>query len=82
MEIKIRDVDPIAVKKFDELAKKNKISRQVLLKSIFEKVAYEKEMTEKDARLEMLITKNIQVMELMADRVERLENILEVLMEE
>jgi hypothetical protein len=82
MDIFLRNIDPIVVKKFDEMAKKKSISRQEFLKSVLEKVAYEKEMSEKEARLEMLVTKNIHVMEKMNDRVERLENLLADLMEE
>jgi hypothetical protein len=82
LEIKIRNVDPIAVKKIDEMAKRKNISRQEFLKSAVEKVAYEKEVSEKDARLEMIISKNIEVMEQMSNSVTRLENLLADLMEE
>lgn len=82
MEIKIRNVDPIAVKKFDELAKKKSISRQEFLKSVLEKVAYEHEQSEREMRLEWIISRNIQVMGMMVDRVEGLESVLQDLMEE
>ncbi|MFS0907242.1 hypothetical protein AB3N02_30120 [Priestia aryabhattai] len=36
MEIKVRNVDPIAVKKIDEMAKRKNISRQEFLKSQLE----------------------------------------------
>ncbi|SFQ85791.1 hypothetical protein [Priestia endophytica] len=35
MEIKVRNVDPVAVKKIDELAKEKGISRQEFLKGQF-----------------------------------------------
>ncbi|MGN7397991.1 hypothetical protein [Peribacillus frigoritolerans] len=82
MEIKIRNVDPFVVKTFDELAKKKSISRQELLNSILTKIAYEQGMNEREARLEMLVEKNIQFMEKVDDRVEQLENLLSGLMEE
>ncbi|WP_057915862.1 hypothetical protein [Peribacillus muralis] len=82
MELKIRNVDPFVVKTFDELAKKKSISRQELLNSILTKVAYEQGMNEKEALLEMLVQKNINVMKKMTDRVEQLENLLSDLMEE
>ncbi|CAK6481071.1 hypothetical protein BFRIPA_00125 (plasmid) [Peribacillus frigoritolerans] len=44
MDIFLRKIDPVAMKKIDEMAKKKSISRQEFLKSIVEKVAYEKEM--------------------------------------
>ncbi len=59
----LRNIDPIAVKKFDELAKKKSISRKELLKSVIEKVAYESERNENEMRMEMIISKNILVME-------------------
>ncbi|MFJ7471746.1 hypothetical protein ACIQWI_24860 [Peribacillus frigoritolerans] len=82
MDIFLRNIDPIAVKKFDEMAKKKSISRQELLKAVIEKVAYEKEQNEKDMRNEMIISKNIIVMEKMTEAVERLENLMYELMEE
>ncbi|MCY8231999.1 hypothetical protein [Priestia endophytica] len=82
MDIFLRNIDPIAVKKIDETAKKKSISRQEFLKSAVEKIAYEKEITEREIRLEMIIAKNIQAMEKMTDRVEQLENVLADLMEE
>jgi hypothetical protein len=82
MELKIRNVDPFVVKTFDEMAKKKSISRQELLNSILTKVAYEQGMNEREARLEMLVEKNILVMEKVDDRVEQLENLLSELMEE
>ncbi|MGN7397333.1 hypothetical protein [Peribacillus frigoritolerans] len=82
MEIKIRNVDPFVVKTFDELAKKRSISRQELLNSILTKVAYEQGMNEREARLEMLVEKNILFMKKVDDRVEQLENLLSDLFEE
>ncbi|MFY0805782.1 hypothetical protein, partial [Peribacillus frigoritolerans] len=76
------NVDPFVVKTFDELAKKKSISRQEFLKSLLEKIAYEKDVDEKEARLEMIISKNIEAMEQMNNSVTRLENLLVDLMEE
>ncbi|MCM3169470.1 hypothetical protein [Peribacillus frigoritolerans] len=82
MEIKIRNVDPVALKKIDEMAKRKSISRQEFLKSAVEKIAYEKDITEKEARLEMIISKNIEAMEQMNYSVTRLENLMADLLEE
>lgn len=82
MDIILRNIDPVAVKKIEEMSKKKNISRQEFLKSAVEKIAYEKEVSEKDARLEMIISKNIEVMEQMSNSVNRLENLLADLMEE
>ncbi|MFY0761021.1 hypothetical protein AB1K32_19565 [Metabacillus dongyingensis] len=82
MEIKIRNMDPIVVKKFDEMAQRKSISRQEFLKSILEKVAYEPEQNENEMRLEWTISKNIQVMEMIVERVDQLDNVLQDLLEE
>ncbi|MEP9409021.1 hypothetical protein ABKP09_22180 [Peribacillus frigoritolerans] len=82
MDILIRNIDPVAMKKIDEMAKRKSISRQEFLKSIVEKVAYEKEQNEKDMRMEMIISKNIFVMGEMTEAVNRLEILLSDLMEE
>lgn len=82
MEIKIRNVDPVAVKKIDEMAKRKKISRQEYLKTLVEKIAYDKEVSEKEARLEMVISKNTELMGDMINSMERMEKIMSELIEE
>ncbi|MED1040854.1 hypothetical protein P4T62_19730 [Bacillus mycoides] len=62
MHLKIRDIDLVAIKKFDEMAKKKGISRQKLLKGILEIAAYLPEQTKKEMELENLIEKNIYAM--------------------
>jgi len=62
VHLKIRDIDPVAIKKFDEMAKKKGISRQKLLKGILEMMAYLPEQTKKEMELENLIQKNIYAM--------------------
>ena len=57
MEIKIRNVDPIAVKKIDEMAKEKKISRQEFLKGQLETLAFFREQVEREHELESLIEK-------------------------
>ncbi|MGM0924645.1 MAG: hypothetical protein ACQEWW_26255 [Bacillota bacterium] len=82
MEIKIRNVDPVAVKKIDEMAKRKSISRQEFLKAIIEKIAYEPERNENEMRLELVIKKNTQIMEEATRKINKLENIISELMEE
>ncbi|WP_249598701.1 hypothetical protein [Peribacillus frigoritolerans] len=82
MDIFLRKIDPVAMKKIDEIAKRKSISRQEFLKSIVEKVAYESEQNEKEMRLEWIISKNINAMEKMIDKVDQLESLLSDLMEE
>ncbi|PPA68429.1 hypothetical protein [Jeotgalibacillus proteolyticus] len=69
MEILIRNVDPIAIKKLDEIAKKKNISRQLFLKAIIEKAAYEQIQSEKENRLEIIIERNIIAMEKMTNLI-------------
>ena len=52
LEIKIRNVDPVALKKLDEMAKRKSISRQEFLKSLLEKIAYEPEQNEREMQLQ------------------------------
>ena len=76
MEIKIRNVDPIAVKKIDELAKERKVSRQEFLKSQLETLAFFRKQTDRENELENLIEKNIKMMENCAVSMENMNHIL------
>ncbi|AJI25774.1 hypothetical protein H8R29_28300 (plasmid) [Priestia megaterium] len=76
MEIKIRNVDPIAVKKIDELAKERKVSRQEFLKSQLETLAFFRKQTDRENELENLIEKNIKMMEKCAVSMENMNHIL------
>ncbi len=82
MDILLRNIDPIAIRNIDEMAKKKCISRQEFLKAVVEKVSYEKEQSEKEARLEMIISKNIIAMEEMTNAINRIENVMADLLEE
>lgn len=62
VHLKIRDIDPVAIKKFDEIAKKKGTSRQKLLKGILEMAAFLPEQSKKEMEQENLIQKNIYVM--------------------
>lgn len=59
MEIQIRGLDPVIVKKFDEVAKKNSISREKLMCSILTKIAITPEVDELESSYQYIITKNI-----------------------
>ncbi|MGG3528698.1 hypothetical protein COM13_19285 [Bacillus pseudomycoides] len=62
MEIRIREVDPIAVKKIDEMAKRKGLSRQQFLKGQVEMIAFFQQQNKREMELENLIQKNIHVM--------------------
>lgn len=61
MEIKVRNVDPVAVKKIGELAKEKGISRQEFLKGQFGMQAFFWEQTTWERHLENFIDKNIEM---------------------
>ncbi|MBK5502202.1 hypothetical protein [Peribacillus sp. TH14] len=82
MDIFLRNIDPVAMKKIDEMAKRKSISRQEFLKSIVEKVAYEPEINENEFRLESIIKMNFQIMKEATSTINRFENLLVELTEE
>jgi hypothetical protein len=82
VEIKIRDVDPIAKKKLDEVAKKKKISRQKLLKGIIEMTAFMPEDTKREKELERLLEKNITAMENCYQAMEKMNQFLTLMGQE
>lgn len=84
MEIKVRNVDPVAVKKIDEMAKEKGISRQEFLKIQIETLAFFREQTTRERHLENLIDKNIEMikkcsyfMERNAESLEKLHGSIE-----
>ncbi len=70
MEIKIRYIDPVALKKIDKIAKEKKISRQEFLKGQIETLAVFQEQKDREAELELLIDRNIKMMERCAVAIE------------
>lgn len=62
VEIRIREVDPIAVKKIDEIAKRKGLSRQKFLKDQIEMLAFFQQQNKREMELENLIQKNIHMM--------------------
>ena len=55
MDIKVRNVDPVAIKKIDELAKAKGISRNEYLKKYISQIAAMKEMKEVDNKYSNLV---------------------------
>ncbi|MBT2719067.1 hypothetical protein [Bacillus sp. ISL-57] len=82
MDILLRNIDPVAMKKIDVMAKRKSVSRQEFLKSIVEKVAYEPEINENELRLESIIKMHFQIMKEATITINRFENLLVELMEE
>lgn len=89
MDMIIRNIDPTAVKKIDELAKEKGISRQEFLKGQLEMLAFFREQTTRERHLENLIDKNIemikkcsQFMEMNAESLEKLHHSIETVVGE
>ncbi|UOE62963.1 hypothetical protein HPB58_12655 [Priestia filamentosa] len=56
-EIKVRNVDPVAVKKINEIAKEKGISQQEFLKGQLETLGFFREQNEQELYLENLLIK-------------------------
>ncbi|MFP7176139.1 hypothetical protein [Priestia filamentosa] len=71
MDILLRDIDPVAIKKIDELAKEKGVSRQYFLKGQIETLAFFQEQTIRERHLTNLIDKNLLFMSKMHYAVEQ-----------
>ncbi|MBU8589432.1 hypothetical protein Q8G31_24855 [Priestia megaterium] len=80
MEIKVRNVDPIAVKKIDEIAKRKNISRQEFLKGQLETLAFFHEQTNRELQLENMLEKVLQMMGQCSTTMENMNDIMHELM--
>ena len=69
MNISIRDVDPVAIKKIDELAKKKGISRNEYLKNQIAQIAVMKDLNEIENRYSNLV-------DAVADRLEQANDVI------
>ncbi|MGG0474963.1 hypothetical protein ABEY96_22565 [Priestia aryabhattai] len=82
MDILLRDIDPTAVKKIDEIAKEKKISRQEFLKGQVETLAVFQEQKDREAELENIIYQNIKIMEKCAIAIETVNGFIQEMMGE
>ncbi|MDM8147296.1 hypothetical protein [Priestia megaterium] len=82
MDILLRDIDPTAVKKIDEIAKEKKISRQEFLKGQVETLAVFQEQKDREVELERLIDRNIKMMERCAVAIETINGFIQDMMGE
>ena len=80
MDLFIRDVDPHAVKKIDEWAKKKKMSRQVYLKEFIEKATLLEMISDADTSFEKQLQINTLFMEKTAESLDSLVGVLRELM--
>ncbi|GAB1793220.1 hypothetical protein [Priestia megaterium] len=82
MDILLRDIDPTALKKIDEIAKEKKISRQEFLKGQVETLAVFQEQKDREVELENIIYKNIKMMEKCAVAIETINGFIQDMMGE
>ncbi|PEZ02520.1 hypothetical protein CN326_20040 [Bacillus sp. AFS018417] len=80
MEIRIREVDPVAVNKIDEMAKRKGISRQKFLKGQIEMIAFFQEQNKREMELENLIEKNIHMMNMCTSEMQKMNQFIEMMM--
>lgn len=73
MEIKVRGVDPVAVRKIDGMAKKRGMSRNEFVKILLEKTAVMKEMEVERDRLNVTMSSYNDLFKLLIGRVDDLE---------
>ncbi|MEG7835299.1 hypothetical protein [Bacillus cereus] len=82
MEIRIREVDPIAVKKIDEIAKRKGLSRQKFLKDQIEMLAFFQQQNKREMELENLIEKNIHMMSDCYSVMEKMNEFIQMMMQD
>ena len=80
MDLLIRDIDPHAVKKIDEWAKKKKVSRQVYLKELIEKATMLEMISNAEDSFEKQLQVNTLFLEKTSDSLNGLVDILKELM--
>lgn len=80
MDVLIRGVDPHAMKKIDEWAKKKNLSRQSYLKELIEKATLLELVSQADHSIEKQLQVNTLFMEKTSDSVNELVDLLKELM--
>ncbi|MGG0723681.1 hypothetical protein [Bacillus mycoides] len=79
MDIKIRNLNPVAIKRLDEIAKKKKMSRQEFLKGQIETLAFYQEQQNRELYLQQLLEKNIYAMESCFEAVKEMNAFLQMM---
>ena len=77
MDIKVRDVDPVAIAKIDDLAKKKGISRNEYLKKQIDKFAVMKEVEEIENKYSNLVNTLVDRLEQSNDIIHENSKVLE-----
>ena len=82
VNLKIRDIDPVALKKIDEMAKRKGISRQKFLKAQIEMLAFFQQQNKREMELENLIKKNIHMMSDCYSAMEKMNEFIQMMMQD
>ncbi|ETT84663.1 hypothetical protein C174_02194 [Bacillus mycoides FSL H7-687] len=82
VEIRIREVDPIAVKKIDEIAKRKGLSRQKFLKDQIEMLAFFQQQNKREMELENIIQKNIHMMNDCYSEIKKMNEFIQLMMQD
>lgn len=82
VEIRIREVDPIAVKKIDEIAKRKGLSRQKFLKDQIEMLAFFQQQNKREMELENIIQKNIHMMNDCYNEMKKMNEFIQIMMQD
>jgi len=80
MDVLIRDIDPHAVKKIDEWAKKKDLSRQAYLKELIEKATLLEMVSQADNSFEKQLQVNTLFLEKTSDSMNDLVSVLKELL--
>ncbi|MED0988354.1 hypothetical protein [Bacillus nitratireducens] len=82
MNLKIRDIDPVALKKIDEIARRKGLSRQKFLKDQIEMLAFFQQQNKREMELENLIQKNIHMMNDCYSEMKKMNEFIQMMMQD
>ncbi|MED1270204.1 hypothetical protein P4U03_27340 [Bacillus mycoides] len=82
MHLKIRDIDPVALKKIDEIAKRKGLSRQKFLKDQIEMLAFFQQQNKREMELENIIQKNIHMMNDCYGEMKKMNEFIQMMMQD
>ncbi|MEI2311993.1 hypothetical protein [Bacillus nitratireducens] len=82
MNLKIRDIDPVALKKIDEIAKRKGVSRQKFLKAQIEMLTFFQQQHKREMELENIIQKNIRMMNDCYGEMKKMNEFIQMMMQD
>lgn len=82
MEVRVRNMNPVAVKRIDEIAKAKGLSRDKFLQGQLETLAFYREQQNRELYLQQLLEKNIYAMESCFEAVKEMNAFLKLMTED